>query len=63
MNKDIDRVCCKIGCESVATFEIWDENERRPDIGPTDSCEKHVGDLLGSVPPTEPIGPWRVMVI
>ena len=57
------RICLKIGCEKTAEFEIWDETERRPDVGPADSCEEHVGTLLGSVPPTDPVGPWRVIAI
>ncbi len=29
----------------------------------TDSCEDHLGVLIGSVPPTEPKGPWRIDLI
>lgn len=57
------RYCCFLGCPKPAEFEIWDENERRPDIGATDACEDHVGALLGSLPPVEPTGPWRVVVL
>jgi len=52
-----------IGCQADAEYEIFDENERRPDCGYTDACAKHVGELLGSVPPTQPVGPWRVFCI
>jgi len=47
------RKCCFVGCDLDAEFEIWDQKERRPDIGPTPACELHVGSLLGSVPPTQ----------
>lgn len=57
------RQCCAIGCDDAAEFEIWDGNEQRPDVAPTDACERHVGFLLGSVPPTKPTGPWRVCCI
>ena len=57
------RECCFVGCGKPATFEIYDENERRPDCACTDACDDHVGRLLGSVPPTNPIGPWRVIAI
>lgn len=60
---DASRVCCLIGCDKKATVEIYDGNERRPDCGVTDSCDDHVGHLLGSVPPTSPTGPWTVVLI
>jgi hypothetical protein len=46
------RECLFLGCEKEAEFEIYDAAERRPDVGPTDSCEEHVGFLLGHVEPT-----------
>ena len=57
------RECLFIGCNKIAEFEIYDSNERRPDTGPTDACIAHVGELLGSVPPVEPVGPWMVYEI
>jgi hypothetical protein len=59
----MDRYCCFPNCEKEAEFEIYDQNERRPDIGVTDSCQDHVGHLLGSVPPTESTGRWTVREI
>lgn len=59
----MDRRCCFIGCEKKAEFEILDENEIRHDCATTDSCEDHVGNLIGSIPPTEPRGPWIVNFI
>jgi len=53
--------CCE--CSGPAEFEIFDHNERRPDCGSTLACEKHVGSLLGSVPPTKPTGPWTVVAL
>ncbi len=61
--EDSMRKCCYIGCKKNAEFEIYDENERRPDCGVTDACEDHIGALLGSLPPTEPKGPWCITVI
>ena len=57
------RECLFVGCSKIAEFEIYDSNERRPDCGATDACEEHVGALLGSLPPTQPIGPWTVITI
>lgn len=62
-DQKMERKCCFTGCEKKAEFEIYDENERRPDIGEIDACEEHVGELLGSISPTEPTGPWRVIPI
>ena len=57
------RGCCNIGCDKDAEFEIYDSNEVSACQSPTDACEEHVGNLLGSIPPTEPIGPWTVVPI
>lgn len=57
------RKCQMDGCGQDATFEIYDTNETRPDHGITDSCDKHVGELIGSVPPTKPVGPYHVYLI
>lgn len=56
-------MCCAVGCDAPAEFEIYDSNEHRADIGPVASCEKDVGGLIGSAPPTEPSGPWMVYAI
>jgi hypothetical protein len=58
-----ERHCYHLGCGKNAAFEIYDNNERRPDCSFTDACEEHVGALLGSLPPTEPKGPWTVVAI
>lgn len=58
---DTKRKCA--GCDKDAEFEIHDEQEQRPGMGVTDACEEHIGMLLGSVPPTEPKGPWRIILI
>lgn len=59
-----NRVCCHVGCNKPAVFEIYDNNDSRPDgSGITDACEDHVGTLLGSVPPVNPAGPWTVVSI
>ena len=55
--------CCKTDCGNVAGFEIIDTNEPRADCGATFACESHVGELLGSVPPTESAGPWSVSLL
>ena len=60
---ETDSTCCCLECGKPAEFEIWDQNERRPDCGSTLACEQHVGVLLGSVPPTKPTGPWAVYAI
>ena len=60
--QEVRRSCFFVGCDKSPEFEIWDENENCPDIGPTDACIDHVGQLLGSVPPTEPKS-WRVVHI
>lgn len=57
------RQCAAIGCDRPAEFEIYDQQERRPDVGFTDACEDHVGLLLGSVPPVLPVGPWSVYIL
>lgn len=63
MSEKEKRVCCFVGCEKTATVEIYDTNESRPDCGATDSCDDHVGHLLGSVPPTISTGQWTVVLI
>jgi hypothetical protein len=57
------RTCNYLGCDRPAEFELWDEQERRPDVGATDACIDHVGYLVGSLPPVLPIGPWRLISI
>jgi hypothetical protein len=54
--------CCKIGCKEMAEFEIFDKNDPRPDAY-THSCHAHVGELIGSLPPTNLTGPWEVFLI
>ncbi len=52
---------CQVeGCETDAVFAIFDTLEPRPDVTGTLACEKHVGELIGSVAPTEPNGPWGI---
>lgn len=60
--KDDDGIarCAHVSCTDRAVFQIFDFNERRPDVTGTLSCEQHVGFLLGSVPPVKPEGPWLV---
>jgi hypothetical protein len=57
------RTCCFVDCPKDAEYEIHDQGERRPGVGATDSCKDHVGDLIGSVIPTKPTGPWIVVVV
>lgn len=57
------RHCCFIGCSKPAEFQITDEGETMIYDAMTDSCEDHLGVLIGSVPPTEPKGPWRIDLI
>jgi len=53
--------CCHSGEPNhPADWEITDEGERRPDLGVTYSCHEHLAELIGSVPPTKPVGPWTV---
>jgi hypothetical protein len=52
--------CQANGCGARAVFEIFDTNEQRPDHCGTLACQDHLGSLVGSVPPTEPEGPWTV---
>jgi len=53
--------CCHIGePKHPADLEITDEGERRPDMAITHSCHEHLAEMIGSVPPTEPVGPWVV---
>lgn len=59
----VSRICCFLNCGQPSEFEIWDEGEQDPHMGGTDACEAHVGALIGSVPPTEPNGPWTVRCI
>jgi hypothetical protein len=59
----VERTCCFLGCKKKAEFEIHDQGERRPGVGVTDACKDHVGDLIGSVVPTKPRGPWTVVII
>ena len=55
--------CCLEGCDGPAAFTIVGENETRYDVAETYACAKHIGDLLGSVEPTEPTGPWRIFTL
>jgi hypothetical protein len=57
------RRCCFVGCTKNAEYEILDHKEERYDMGTTDACEEHVGELIGSFPPTKPNGPWTITVI
>lgn len=41
-----DRACNKMGCTNIAEFEIYGDFGHPEDV--TDSCEWHVGDLLGT---------------
>lgn len=54
-------LCCQIDCHEEAEFQIIED---RDDIHPaelfTESCEKHVGELLGTV--RELNCPWRWIV-
>jgi len=59
----LNRPCCFPTCPDKAEFEIQDQGECRCDIAATDACEKHVGALIGSVPPTKPIGPLLIISI
>jgi hypothetical protein len=40
------RWCCAVDCDKQAEFEIYDCNDRR-DVGVTESCEEHLGSMLG----------------
>lgn len=61
-----DILCCYMmvegRCTEPAAFTIYDDNDRSPSQA-TESCEAHVGALLGSVPPVEPTGPWTVVAL
>ncbi len=57
------RMCCFDNCDKPAEYEIFDNNDPDPYGSYTDSCTDHVGHLLGSIPPVEPIGPWSVQPI
>ena len=50
-------------CEKPAEFEIHDHNERRPDVGGGVACVDCLGQMIGSVPPTPPTGPWTVVAL
>jgi hypothetical protein len=39
------RICCKVGCEKPALFEIWYMPSPDP-YSSTDACQEHVGDLM-----------------
>ncbi len=55
--------CCFEGCHKEAAYMIFDTMETRYDLAETHSCVLHVGKLIGSVPPTDPTGPWTIYVI
>lgn len=48
---DATRECAQIGCNEQAEFEITDLADNRPDTMSTDSCETHVGALIGHAMP------------
>ena len=52
--------CSYMKCEERAEFRIIDSQEIRPDVCETFACDKHLGSMMSSVQPTEPIGPWHV---
>lgn len=52
--------CCYFECAAPATVEIADTNEPRADVALTYACDKHIADMLSSVSPTLPKGPWSV---
>jgi len=56
-------ICCYPNCGKPADYIIFDTQERQPGAGETHACTDHVGFLLGSIPPTEPIGPWSIYPI
>jgi len=45
--KMIELECCFDGCGEKAEFQIIDKNDSDPYSCITDSCQKHVGDLIG----------------
>lgn len=54
--------CCYLGCEMPAVFMIFDVADGCPDAF-THACAKHLGDLIGSIPPKEPTGPWEITLL
>lgn len=54
------QLCCHPECKKIALFEIHDEGGKYPFECDTFSCEEHLGSMIGSTAPAEPIGPWRV---
>lgn len=50
-------------CEEDAVYLIIDTKETRHDIQESHSCERCLGKLIGSVPPTKPEGPWHIYLI
>lgn len=57
-----DQECCYPSCSRPAEFDVHDNNEQRPDLDLL-ACSEHLSDALGSVPPTEPTGPWTVSLL
>lgn len=56
--------CCHVGeARHPADWEITDEGEKRPDLGIIHSCHKHLAEMIGSIPPTTPAGPWTVRTL
>jgi hypothetical protein len=53
--------CCYAGGpRHPAEWEITDEGELRPDLAVTHACSAHLADMISSIPPTKPVGPWTV---
>ena len=52
--------CCALNCDKQAEFAIFDTQEPHPELAETYACAAHLGDLIGSHPPTKPTGPWEV---
>jgi len=52
--------CCMPKCGKAATWEITDTNHEDPYTASTHSCNEHIADLIGSVEPTAPTGPWML---
>jgi hypothetical protein len=52
------------GCPKPATFEVLDLSDADPYLRATQSCEDHVGKLLGHRPDvTTPVDCWEVIAL
>jgi hypothetical protein len=43
------RLCCKLGCDEPAIYELYYVKSEHSFDDYTDSCPVHIGDLIGDI--------------